>query len=78
MELEGLIPPFTIEQRRTAIAVLGATEDYEMVDLEIDFHWVTGECFSNPVDTVPLDAPIERVTYTHGGDEAMVLVELAY
>ena len=78
LELEGLIPPFTIEQRRAAIAVLGATEDYEMVDLEIDVDWVNRECFANPVDTVPLDAPIERVAYTHGGDEAMVLVELAY
>lgn len=78
LELEGLLPPFTIEQRRTAIAVLAATEDYEMVDLEIDFDQVTGACFANPVDLVPLDAPIERVAYTHGGDEAIVLVELAY
>lgn len=76
LQLEGLLEPFTIEARRTAIAVLAATEDHELVDMEITL--TPDGCTANVLETVQLEAPIERVSYARGGDEGMLLVQLAW
>jgi hypothetical protein len=76
LQFEGLLEPFTIEVRREAIAVLAATEDHELVDMEISY--ASDGCTANTVETVQLDAPVERVTYARGGDEGMLMVELGW